>query len=73
MNGYIVYSINMRPAAVKGQLPDLSYTYIANDSNIGWHYTITRDRERAYIFDESEMSEAEFIASCWGMKLEKLN
>lgn len=72
MSRYIVCSIHIKPAAKKGQLPDISYSYIANESHIGWHYTLTNERENAYVFDEEEIKDAEFIANCWGMKIQKL-
>lgn len=72
MTNYIVYSSHLKPSKIKGNLPDVFYTYIAIDSHIGWHYAITNERENAYVFDESEMKEAEFIADCWGMKIKEL-
>jgi len=62
----------MKPSKNKGNLPDIIYTYISNDSDIGWHYTITHERENAYVFDESLMRYAEFIADCWGMRIKKI-
>jgi hypothetical protein len=72
MTDYIVYQSHLKPSKIRGNLPDVFCTYIANDSHIGWHYTITSEREDAYIFDESQKKDAEFIADCWGMKVEKL-
>jgi len=71
--GYIVVQSNLVPSKAKGDLPDVVYNYIANDSHIGWHYILTNKRERAYIFLESELDDAKFIADCWRMKVEKLN
>lgn len=64
MAQFIVCSSHLKPSKVKGELPDISYTYIANDSHIGWHYTLTNEREQAYVFVESEMKEAEIIGDC---------
>lgn len=73
MARYIVCSSHLKPSKVKGDFPEITYTYIASDSHIGWHYTVTNDRERAYMFDEAEMKDAKFIASCWGMQIKELN
>lgn len=73
MASYIVRSSHLTPSKVKGELPDINHQYIAIDSAIGWHYSLTNDRERAYIFEEFELKDAEFIADCWGMQLKKLN
>ena len=73
MASYIVCSSRLKPSKVKGEFPDILYTYIANDSHIGWHYTLTTEREQAYVFDESEIKEAEFIADCWKMQIKELN
>lgn len=72
MAEYIVCSSYLKPSKKKGQLPDVGYIYIADDSAIGWHYTITNDHENAYVFDESEIDQAKFIADCWKMKIKKL-
>lgn len=72
MNNYIVCSSRLLPSKVKGDLPDVLYTYIANDSHIGWHYTLTNNRENAYVFDESEKAIAEFLSDCWKMQIKKL-
>lgn len=69
---YIVRSSSLFPAKNKGDLPDVRYNYIANDSHIGWHYTLTNKRENAYIFDESEMEYAKFISECWRMEIKQL-
>ncbi|MGN7183660.1 hypothetical protein [Cytobacillus kochii] len=73
MAQYVVCSSHMKPSKVEGDFPDIAYTYISNDSHIGWHYAITPDREQAYIFDESEIEKAQLIASCWRMQLKELN
>lgn len=72
MTNYIIYSSHLKASKIKGELPDVSYTYIANDSHIGYHYTITNVREDAYIFDETEIKHAEFIAGAWSMKVKEL-
>ncbi|KON86594.1 hypothetical protein AF332_07025 [Sporosarcina globispora] len=72
MARYIVCSSHMKASKVKGDFPEIFYTYIANDSHLSWHYTLTADREKAYIFDEFEWEDAEFIASCWGMQIKQL-
>lgn len=72
MADYIVCSSHLIPSKIKGNLPDIVHIYIADDSHIGWHYTITNERKKAYEFDELEMEFAKFIADCWRMKVEKL-
>ncbi|KMK77609.1 hypothetical protein [Alkalihalobacillus pseudalcaliphilus] len=72
MKEYIVRSSHLIPSKVKGELPEVVYNYIANDSSIGIHYTLTRERDYAYIFVDYEKKDAEFIAECWGMKLVEL-
>jgi hypothetical protein len=63
----------MKASKVKGELPDLVYQYIANDSMIPWHYTVTQDKEDAYIFDDFQINEAKEIASFWNMSLMKID
>lgn len=70
MSEYIVYSTHMKP--VKGGFPEIIRQYIAADSAIGVHYTVTKDKVNAYIFDDSELNDAQFIADCWNMKIEEV-
>ncbi|MGG3800438.1 hypothetical protein [Metabacillus fastidiosus] len=72
MARYIVRSSHMKPSKGKGDLPEIFYTYISIYSAIGWHYLITNDRELAYVFEEFEKEDAEFIAGCWGMQIKEL-
>lgn len=72
MPQYIVYESVLVPSKVKGQFPEAVYTYIANDSLIGWHYTFTRNREQAYIFCDFQLDQTEEIAEMWGMQLKQL-
>ncbi|MCC2250047.1 hypothetical protein JUJ52_08715 [Virgibacillus sp. AGTR] len=72
MSDYIVYSTHMKPSKIKGEFPDIFYEYIAVDSAIGFFYTLTNDRENAYIFDESQLEDARFIADCWRMKIKEV-
>lgn len=73
MARYIVCYSHMKAAKTKGDSPEIFYTYIANDSHIGWHYSLTADREQAYVFEEFEWKDAKFIAGCWGMQIKELN
>ena len=73
MPQYIVYESVLVPSKVKGQFPEAVYTYIANDSSIGWHYTFARNREQAYIFDYFQLDQAEDIEKMWGMQLKQLD
>lgn len=73
MPRYIVYSSYLSPSKVKGELPDVTYEYIANDSMIPWHYTFTRNIEKAYFFDEFEKDKAKEIALLWSMKMKQLD
>lgn len=72
MADYIVYSSHLKPSKKKGELPDISYTFISIHSDYGWHWSLTQDRERALIFHEWQKKDAEFIADCWGMKVKEL-
>jgi len=62
----------MTPSKLRGELPDVIKEYVANDSNIGWHYTFTKNIENAYIFDDFEIDLAKEIADLWNMKLKQL-
>ena len=73
MNQYIVYSRVLIPSKKKGELPDIAREFISIESHIGWHYSVTPCRERAYIFEEFELPYAKEIAELWKMKVEKLN
>lgn len=64
---YVVYYSRMKP--VKGELPDIIYEYISNDSDINWHYTFTRNIEDAYYFDDFETDEAKEISLLLGMNV----
>lgn len=72
MAEYIVYSSDIKPSKNKGELPDVIYNYISNESLIGWHYTLTKQRENAYLFDETEYAKAQEIAELWNMRLKQL-
>lgn len=69
---YLVYQSYMTPSKLRGELPDVIKEYVANDSNIGWHYTFTKNIENAYIFDDFEIDLAKEIADLWNMKLKQL-
>ncbi len=73
MAEYIVYSSDIKPSKIKGEFPDIVYTYISNESLIGWHYTITNQMENAYLFDETDYDKAKEIAELWNMKLKQLD
>lgn len=73
MSEYIVYSSDLKASEIKGQLPDIAHTYIANDSSIGWHYTVTDKRENAYVFIETQIEKAREIADLWDMKVKQLD
>lgn len=72
MTQYVVCSGHIKPSKIKGELPDIIYQYIASDSMINWHYTFTRDIEKAYCFEEFEKDEAKEIALLWNMELREL-
>lgn len=72
MTRYLVYQSYLKPSAVRGELPDVIKEYVANDSNIGWHYTFTKNIENAYIFDDFEIDLAKEIADLWNIKLKQL-
>lgn len=69
---YLVYQSYMTPPKIRGELPDIISEYIANDSDIRWHYTFTRNIESAYFFDDFEIDLAKEIAELWNMKLKQL-
>jgi len=73
MARYLVYQSYIKPSNVKGELPDVIYEYIANDSTIGWHYTFTKKIENAYFFDDFELELAKDIVEIWNLKLKKLD
>jgi hypothetical protein len=73
MSRYVVYSSQMKASKVKGDLPDIIYQYIANDSMIPWHYTFTRNIKDAYNFEDFETDEAKETALLWNMKVKKLD
>jgi hypothetical protein len=73
MAQYVVCSSHMKASKVKGNLPDIIYEYIANDSMIPWHYTFTRNIKDAYYFDDFAKAEAKEIAHLWNMKVNKLD
>lgn len=69
---YLVYQSYMTPSKLRGELPDVIKEYVANDSNIGWHYTFTNNIKNAYFFDDFEIDLAKEIAELWNMKLKQL-
>lgn len=73
MAQYVVYSSHMKASKVKGELPDIIYQYIANDSMIPWHYTFTRNIKDAYLFDDFEQDKSKEIAFLWNMKVKSLD
>lgn len=72
MARYLVYQSYLKPSAVRGELPDVIKEYVANDSNIGWHYTFTKNIENAYIFDDFELELVNEIAELLSMKIKTL-
>ncbi len=72
MANYIVYTSGLVPSKKKGELPDVIQNYIADDSMIGYHYTITTKRDKAYEFEDTEIEHAKFIADCWNMKVKEI-
>ncbi len=68
MASFIVCSSHMKASKVKGDFPEIIYTYISNDSHIGWPYSLTADCNDAYVFNKFEWIVTEFIASCWGRR-----
>lgn len=73
MSRYIVFETYLEKSSIKGDLPDLKYLFISNDSDIGYHYSLTNNIDNAYIFDEKQLDKAKFIAECWKMNIKKLN
>ncbi|WP_416149475.1 hypothetical protein ACM26V_00300 [Salipaludibacillus sp. HK11] len=73
MEEFIVCQSYLKTSKIKGKWPDVVYSYISNDSDIGFHHTLTNDREKAYIFGESQLEIANFISECWEMKIVKLD
>lgn len=69
---YIVYSSDIKPSRIKGEFPEVIYSYISNESMIDWHYTLTKQRENAYLFDETEYVKAQEIAELWNMRIKQL-
>lgn len=72
MARYVVCSSHIKPSKIKGEFPDVIYQYIASDSMINWHFTFTKDIEKAYFFEEFEKEEAQEIALLWSMKVKEL-
>ncbi|WP_342441258.1 hypothetical protein MHB65_18045 [Lysinibacillus sp. FSL K6-0075] len=72
MARYLVYQSYMKPSKIRGELPDITNEYVANDSDIRWHYTFTKDIENAYFFNDFEVDLAKEIAELWNMKLKQL-
>ena len=69
---YLVYQSYMTPSKLRGELPDIISEYIANDSDIRWHYTFTKNIENAYIFDDFELELVNEIAELLSMKIKTL-
>lgn len=72
MTQYVVCSSYLVPSKIKGELPDVAYKYIGYDSAINWHFTFTRDIDKAYIFDDFEIDKAKEIAYLLNMQVKKL-
>ncbi len=72
MARYLVYQSYMKPSEIRGELPDVINEYIANDSDIRWHYTFTKNIENAYIFDDFELELVNEIAEILSMKIKTL-
>ncbi|WP_059050012.1 hypothetical protein [Paenibacillus senegalimassiliensis] len=64
--GYIAYIRHLKP--VPGQLPDVTYDYVSNESHIGWHMALTQDRSEAYVFDADEL----LLVDQMGFKIKKI-
>lgn len=69
---YLVYQSYMTPSEIRGELPDVINEYVANDSDIRWHYTFTKNIENAYIFDDFELELVNEIAELLSMKIKTL-
>lgn len=72
MARYLVYQSYMKPSEIRGELPDVINEYVANDSDIRWHYTFTKNIENAYIFDDFELELVNEIAELLSMKIKTL-
>lgn len=70
MSSYVVCESQLVP--VKDSFPDITYTYIANDSLLGRHNSITNNREKALEFEESKKEDAQFIGDYWGIHVKEL-
>lgn len=68
---YILVKKYLVPSKTKGELPDIKCEYIANTSLMGWHHEFTRDKEKAYIFTESELDHAKLLSDSWRIDIEK--
>lgn len=71
---YLIYQSHLTPSKVRGELPDVIYEFVANTSNIGWHYTFTRNRKDAFVFDGEAYTpdEVKEIAELLGMRMKEL-
>lgn len=70
MTRYFVYSGRLKESKTKGELPDIIYEYIANDSMIHWHFSFTKDIENVYVFDD--IQEAKEVASLLNMNVKEV-
>ncbi len=73
MTRYVVCSSYLVASKIRGELPDVVYEYIANDSSINFHFAFTRKIDRAYLFDDFELDKAKEIAWLLNMKVKKLD
>lgn len=72
--GYLICLSHLVPSKAKGELPDVAYEFVANDSAIGFHYTFTRDRKQAFTFDSDAYTfeEVKVIADLLQMQVKEL-
>lgn len=73
MKRWVVFSGHLKPSKIKGELPDTIEQYIDNDSIIPWHCTFTKDKTKAYLFDDFELNVANELANLWNMKVKRVD
>lgn len=72
---WVIYETHLVPSKIRGQLPDIVYEYIANTSDIGYHFDFTKERKCAYVFDNEAytVGEVKEMADLLCMKILELN
>lgn len=69
---YVMYQNQLKPSLKKGEIPDIVKVYVSNTSDIGWHFDITREIDKAYRFEDFESDDMKGYCKLLGMQFKPI-